>query len=325
MKNEEEINYDTIYHSKFDGDYKIIKEIERDKFNHRQVIIKWINTGNEQPIEYQKAKKQIARDIKKREIDYNKIYQSNNFGPFKILRKLDEKLKSNHVLVEILFIETGTIKKIRLADALVGNIRDEYRKTIHGVACKGNASSYHPAYNMWLSMINRCYNPNDQRYNIYGALGITVCSKWLCFEYFLEDLPLIDGYELWLNNRGKYQLDKDYKQMNLPKNKRVYSLETCCFLSNSENSRLASYEHINKNYIGVGKVGERYRATILLYGEYTNLGIYDTPELAAAAYNNAIDCFYPDSTIKNNVQYINPSDLIKLSSSNNVICRVVKK
>lgn len=312
-----------ILHSNVDGDYKIIKEVD-PKGSIKRVLIKWLNTGKEEIVEYTKAINGAIGSTKNRQIDYNRIYFSNNFGPFMILEKLNRKnLNGNHTMVKIKFIATGTIKEVRLADALVGNIRDEYKRNIHGVACKGNASSYHIAYNMWESMINRCYNPNDIRYKLYGAQGVTVCDKWLCFEYFLEDLPLIDGYDLWLNNRGKYQLDKDYKQMNLPKNKKVYSLETCCFLSNSENSRIASYENINKKYIGVAKVNNNFRATILLNGVWTNLGIFTTPELAAAAYNNAITYFYPDSTIKNDVPYVHPSELIKLNLSNNIVCKIV--
>ena len=62
----------------------------------------------------------------------------------------------------------------------------------------------------------RCYNPNCSEYKYYGAIGVIVCVKWLCFEYFLQDLPLIPGYELWKNSTipREYQLEKDYNQLN---------------------------------------------------------------------------------------------------------------
>lgn len=317
------IDYDKIYHSKLDGDYQIIKEVERNKFGHRQVLIRFFNTNNEQVVEHQMAKREIVRDKQKREIDYDKIYQSNNFGPFKILRKLEYKRSSgNHILVEIKFIETGTIKEVRLADALVGNIRDDYRPTIHGVACIGNGSSYHPAYNMWESMINRCYNANDANYKRYGAQGVTVCNKWLCFENFLEDLPNIDGYSEWVNNPGAYALDKDYKQMYFPKNKKIYSLETCCFIPYAENSRIAIFEHSN-NYIGVRKIDTGYESSIYVNGEKIFLGIFPSDVLAAAAYNNALSYLYPNAFIRNNVPYINPIDLIKLNQSPKTMCTII--
>jgi hypothetical protein len=37
----------------------------------------------------------------------------------------------------------------------------------------------HPAYNSWRGMKDRCYNPNNNRYEYYGAKGIGVCAEWL--------------------------------------------------------------------------------------------------------------------------------------------------
>ena len=81
---------------------------------------------------------------------------------------------------------------------------------------------------------------------VMEAKGVTVCDRWHCFEYFLEDLPLIDGYNNWLNNRRVYHLDKDLKQIGKPYNEKVYSLETCCFLHRSDNCRLASIDKKNR-------------------------------------------------------------------------------
>lgn len=317
------IDYDKIYHSKYDGDFKILQEIEHNKFGHRQVLIEWINTKNKQIIELQLAKKGIARDKEKRAINYNKIYYSNNFGPFKMLRKLDHKNnKGNHILIEIEFIETGTIKEVRLADALCGNIRDEYRPTIHNVACIGKASSYNPAYNIWESMINRCYNKNNTNYDRYGGRGVTVCNRWLCFEYFLEDLPLIDGYNNYISNPGLYSLDKDYKQMYSSKKRKIYSLETCCFIPNSENSRIARFEQYNK-YIGVSQEKSGFKSSIFIGSHRINLGIYNSEDLAAAAYNNALNYYYKNSFIKNNVPNINPNELINLNMIKKEMCKII--
>ena len=53
----------------------------------------------------------------------------------------------------------------------------------------------------------------------------------------LEDLPLIENYELWLNSDKRICLDKDLKQVDV-KNK-VYSIDTVKFISASENTREA--------------------------------------------------------------------------------------
>jgi hypothetical protein len=37
-------------------------------------------------------------------------------------------------------------------------------------------------------MIQRCTNPSDPKFRIYGARGIQVCEKWLLFAGFIEDM-----------------------------------------------------------------------------------------------------------------------------------------
>ena len=43
-------------------------------------------------------------------------------------------------------------------------------------------------YNSWLKMWSRCTNPNNNRYQYYGALGVTVCERWCDFSLFLADM-----------------------------------------------------------------------------------------------------------------------------------------
>jgi hypothetical protein len=47
-------------------------------------------------------------------------------------------------------------------------------------------------YEIWCTMKKRCFNPNCEKYPIYGGRGITVCDKWLTFEGFWEDMQ--EGY-----------------------------------------------------------------------------------------------------------------------------------
>jgi hypothetical protein len=44
-------------------------------------------------------------------------------------------------------------------------------------------------YTAWQNMKDRCNNPNNIRYNCYGARGIKVCDRWLnSFENFYNDM-----------------------------------------------------------------------------------------------------------------------------------------
>jgi len=39
-------------------------------------------------------------------------------------------------------------------------------------------------------MRNRCHNPNNSSYRLYGARGVTVCDRWQSFENFVADMGL---------------------------------------------------------------------------------------------------------------------------------------
>ncbi len=64
-------------------------------------------------------------------------------------------------------------------------------------------------YKIWRAMLDRCFNKNLKAYKTYGAIGITVCSRWHKFENFWEDMK--DGYSDNLtidrkdNNKGYFK------------------------------------------------------------------------------------------------------------------------
>lgn len=55
-----------------------------------------------------------------------------------------------------------------------------------------------PAYYVWASMKDRCYNPKCKQYSDYGGRGITVCDRWLSsYRDFYSDMgPRPHGYSL---------------------------------------------------------------------------------------------------------------------------------
>lgn len=64
-------------------------------------------------------------------------------------------------------------------------------------------------YRAWYSMRQRCNNPRDTKYRIYGARGIKVCARWQkSFQDFLEDMgPRPDGFSLdrYPDKDGNYE------------------------------------------------------------------------------------------------------------------------
>jgi hypothetical protein len=49
------------------------------------------------------------------------------------------------------------------------------RSTKHGHARRGNHTSI---YDRWVSMRQRCFDPNHKSYPDYGGRGITICDRW---------------------------------------------------------------------------------------------------------------------------------------------------
>lgn len=82
-------------------------------------------------------------------------------------------------------------------------------------------------YNTWKAMLERCYSESLKRRRP-SYIGCTVCEEWLLFSNFKVWMETQD----WKGN----QLDKDL----LIEHNKVYSPETCLFLSREVNSFLTS-------------------------------------------------------------------------------------
>lgn len=61
------------------------------------------------------------------------------------------------------------------------------RVTKHGHA-PFRHSQRNRTYQTWLSMIQRCTNPNATAYHRYGGRGIAVCERWRDYRNFLSDM-----------------------------------------------------------------------------------------------------------------------------------------
>lgn len=76
-------------------------------------------------------------------------------------------------------------------------------RSIHG------HSQGSPTYSSWMSMIDRCTNPNIPQYERYGKRGISVCDEWRSFERFLSDMgerpSLKYSLDRYPNQKGNYE------------------------------------------------------------------------------------------------------------------------
>lgn len=73
----------------------------------------------------------------------------------------------------------------------------------------GDGLRSHVLYQVWKTMIYRCYKAKRKEYKNYGGRGITVCERWLVFANFIEDM--MPKYSVGLeldrkDNDGNYEL-----------------------------------------------------------------------------------------------------------------------
>jgi hypothetical protein len=88
---------------------------------------------------------------------------------------------------------------------------------------------------IWQSMKDRCSNPNNKRYDLYGERGITVCDEWKnSFEQFYKDMGP--------KPTSKHSIDRVDVDGN-------YCKENCRWATDAEQSR-NTRSNINITYNG---------------------------------------------------------------------------
>lgn len=63
-------------------------------------------------------------------------------------------------------------------------------------------------YNAWRQMRYRCQNSSCASYWYYGGRGITICSRWIIFENFFDDMGVKPSNKHSLDridNDGNYE------------------------------------------------------------------------------------------------------------------------
>lgn len=218
--------------SNCDGEVEVI-----EKVNGKTVKVRFLNTGYERLALIDNVRAGKVRDLTI--ADRSKVWNdselkdsffTNNSGQeFKIIQRT-----GNACIVQ--FTETGYTKAANINNIKAGKVRDPYHISVYSVGYDGEferLSYWRQARQLWQNMLKRCYSTKDPK-GYYGK-GISVDARWLCFANFMEDLPKLENFNLWISGqkegKGKYNLDKDKK---IEGNK-VYSREACMFLTEYEN------------------------------------------------------------------------------------------
>ena len=128
-------------------------------------------------------------------------------------------------------------------------------------------------------MHDRCYNPHYHRYNAYGGKGIRVCFRWrntnpYSFRNFLTDMGEHPGKGYSL---GRFDTNWIYSPAN------TY-WATVRQQANNQRRPLPS-----TGLRGVRRTAQgKYRAVFYHNGKECHLGMFTTPDAAAAAYQTAM-------------------------------------
>lgn len=140
---------------------------------------------------------------------------------------------SNAKSVNVRFIKTGFETTAQAVDVRRGSVKDPFAPLIFGVGFFG-VGNYKARengkltvrYNTWADMIQRCYDPKwHKKKPTYR--DCSVCEEWYNYQVFSEwfEKNYIEGFHL----------DKDIKVNG----NRVYSPETCLFVSPKDNAEKA--------------------------------------------------------------------------------------
>lgn len=166
-----------------------------------------------------------------------KDYRGNIYGKLTVIDNLPNKKR--HLNKVTAKCECGNIKDFYLSNIVSGKtsscgcINRQKSSERYKILNLSHGLANHPLYTIYHAMMNRCYNENDISYKRYGGKGVTVCDEWR--NDFMKFFEWAMNYR-W---REGLQLDKD-----ILGNGKLYSPDTCKFVSRSENCRNRSTNKI---------------------------------------------------------------------------------
>ena len=165
----------------------------------------------------------------------------------------------------------------------VGNVKNPYDRTVYGIGYLGKVETTYDdgkpkqSWEMWRSMIQRCYDKDHYQKIQTSYADKSVCEEWLCYANF----------EKWFNENWykvgeeRMHLDKDI----LIKHNKVYSPEACIIVPQRINSLFVKpFIRQSDLPIGVHQRGSKYIAQLSIYGQTWASSYCDTIDEAFKHY-----------------------------------------
>lgn len=69
-----------------------------------------------------------------------------------------------------------------------------YHKEVLSEGASKHGMSRDRLYNIWNGMRQRCYNPKNNNFPLYGGRGITICDEWKEDVFAFRDWAISNGY-----------------------------------------------------------------------------------------------------------------------------------
>ena len=195
--------------------------------------------------------------------------------------------------VTVKFIKTNELVKCQYNQFKIGNVKSRFTPTVYGVGVLGLEPTRDEdkmvlkSYTVWSYMIRRCYDEKlQEKHTTYK--NCKVCKDWLFYPNFKKWYEK-NYYEI---DNQRMCLDKDI----LIKNNKVYSPDTCVFVTQNINT-LFIKKDANRGNLPIGvnwhKGAEKYQANCSIFDVNTgkvkrkHLGYYNTPQEAFESYKKA--------------------------------------
>lgn len=142
----------------------------------------------------------------------------------------------------VMFSKSKSTRKANIDNVRAGKVKDLYAPSRYGIGYDGEflpTPYWKRAKDLWSNMLKRCYYEKDKK-GYYGKAFVD--KRWHCFSNFLDDIKTLDGFDLWLRNKGM-ELDKDKYSCT-----KIYSIHTCQFISAFENRSIQPNYRTGKKF-----------------------------------------------------------------------------
>lgn len=176
------------------------------------------------------------RKVKKYSMKYvgQKFKTKQSLGNYEI-EIIDGSSKNGYCIIKFINPIEYNIE-VAVCNIKKGNIKNLYHPSVCNIGYLGEnpkigtsiiGGKNSTCYELWRDMLRRCYDINANNYKWYGGVGVRVCDEWLCYSTF--------SYWFYDNYIEEYHLDKDILQKDIPTNEKIYSPNTCIFVTRLEN------------------------------------------------------------------------------------------